>query len=254
VLSNGTLGENITMAGFGVINVTGAANLAMGSTLNILLQNGYDPTNGTMIKFLNFTAGQLTGTFGSILNDTFNNGTQMWVLMNGVMNGVGYLELEAEAVMSGGTDYWNGGTTYWSLMNPPAPNQDAVIYSTGNDLVTMNFGSTTIASLQLGGASDGFTSELTDNGTAQTLNITNGLTIGQTGILSLTGASTVTAATMSNSGQVYIGSGATVNLTNQAGGIQDVPLGASWQVYGNFEAGGVANTGFATLTTVEGTV
>ena len=108
VLSNGTLGEMIFSASdFGVINVTGAVNLAMGSTLDVLLQNGYDPTNGTVIKFLNFTPGQLTGTFGTIVNDIFNNGTQMWVLVPGS----GFLELEAEAVMSGGTDFWKGGTT-----------------------------------------------------------------------------------------------------------------------------------------------
>ena len=123
-----------------------------------------------------------------------------------------------------------------------------------DDLVTLDVGSTTIESLTLGGINNGFTSELTDGGTAQTLNITNGLTIGATGYLNLTGASTVTAATMSNSGQVYIGSGATINLTGQPGGIQDVPLNSSWQVYGNFELGGVANTGFTNLTTVEGTV
>ncbi len=136
----------------------------------------------------------------------------------------------------------------------PDATSDVTIYSGGNDLVTLDVGSTTIESLTLGGINNGFTSELTDGGTAQTLTITNGLTIGATGYLNLTGASTVTAATMSNSGQVYIGPGATINLTSQPGGIQDVPLNSSWQVYGNFELGGVANTGFTNLTTVEGTV
>ena len=120
--------------------------------------------------------------------------------------------------------------------------------------MTLDLGSTTVNSLTIGGSDLTYSSELTDGGTTQTLTITNGLTIGASGILNLTGASTVTAATMSNSGQVYIGSGATINLTNQSGGIQDVPMFSSWQVYGNFELGGVANTGFTNLTTIEGTV
>ena len=152
--ANGTLGEMIFSANnFGVINVTGAANLA--GTLNIMLQGSYDPVNGTMIKFLNFTPGQLNGDFTSILNQTFNGGTQMWML--DANNALGFYELIAQAV-SGGTDYWLGGTGnwnggQWSTGNPPIPTDDVVIYSgVADDLVTMNFGSTTIASLTLGGA------------------------------------------------------------------------------------------------------
>jgi hypothetical protein len=158
----------------------------------------------------------------------------------------------------GTPDNWGGGTGNWSTgpwsAGVPGATSDVTIYSGGSDLVTLDVGSTTIESLTLGGINNGFTSELTDGGTAQTLTITNGMTIGATGFLNLTGASTFTAATMSNGGQVYIGSGATINLTSQASGITDVPLNSSWQVYGNFELGGVANTGFANLTTVEGTV
>ena len=59
--------------------------------------------------------------------------------------------------------------------------------------MTLDVGTTTINSLTLGGASNGFTSELTDGGITQTLNITTFLTVGQTGQLILSGASTVTA-------------------------------------------------------------
>jgi hypothetical protein len=163
------------------------------------------------------------------------------------------------ALLNPGTpDNWGGGTGNWSTgpwsAGVPGATSDVTIYSGGSDLVTLDAGNTTIESLTLGGINNGFTSELTDGGTAQTLTITNGLTIGASGYLNLTGASTFTAATMSNSGQVYIGSGATINLTSQPGGIQDVPAFSSWQVYGNFELGGVANSGFTNLTTVEGTV
>ena len=33
-----------------------------------------------------------------------------------------------------------------------------------------------------------------------------------------------------------------------------MPLGASWTIGGNFEVGGVANTGFANLASIEGAV
>jgi hypothetical protein len=229
-LANGTLGEIINMSGYGVINVTGAANLELGSTLNILLQAGYNPTNGTLIQFLNFTPGELTGTFGTILNDTFNGGTQYWLLVAGS----GFLELEAEPVMSGGTDFWNGGTgnwsnnPQWSLGNYPTPTEDAVIYSDiENDLVTLDLGSTTVKSLTLGGSDLTYSSTLTDGGTTQTLTITNGLTIGASGILSLTGGSTITAgADSSNAGSVDLENGSKLGITG------------NFTNSGNFQTGG----------------
>ena len=44
-----------------------------------------------------------------------------------------------------------------------------IIYSGGNDVVTLDVGSSTVNSLTVGGPSNGFSSELTDGGTAQTL-------------------------------------------------------------------------------------
>src|SRR5271167_4098001 len=94
-------------------------------------------------------------------------------------------------------DNWNGGTGKWSNGSDwsaglPGAGSDVVIYSGGNDTVTLDT-SATINSLTLGGANNGFTSELTDGGVAQTLTITNGLTVGQTGFLNLLGSSTVSA-------------------------------------------------------------
>ncbi len=153
-------------------------------------------------------------------------------------------------------DNWNGGTGNWSdaadwSAGEPGLNSEVTIYSGGNDNVTLDV-STHIDSLELGGVSNGTTSELTDGGVAQTLTITNGLTVCQTGFLDLTGASTVTAATMSNSGQVYIGTGATLNLTNQPAGITDVVAGSAYSIGGTFTAG--ANNAFYQLNSVEGTL
>ena len=58
--------------------------------------------------------------------------------------------------------------------------------------------------------------------------------------------------TLSNSGAVYVGLGATLNLTDQSGGLTDVPLYASFTILGSFNAGG--NSSFVNLTSVEGAV
>ena|SRR5271165_1625510 len=216
-------------------------------------------------------------------------------------------------------DNWNGGTGNWSNGSDwsaglPGAGNDVVIYSGGNDSVTLDT-SPTINSLTLGGVYQGnYYSQLTDGRVAQTLTITNAMNIGQTGVLYLTGGTTVsvgadssnagsiflykgstvsingnfdnqneiitggggsqfnvigtltnqiefeltgagdsaTVGSIMNTGDVNIGPGATLNLTNQAGGIQDVPKFSSWEIYGNFEVGGVADTAFASLTSIEG--
>ena len=65
-------------------------------------------------------------------------------------------------------DNWNGGTGNWSNSGnwsngEPGAGSDVTIYSGGTDQVTLDTGSTTINSLQLGGAYNGYSSELTDN-------------------------------------------------------------------------------------------
>ena len=179
--ANGTLGEIIITSSFGVINVTGAANLA--GTLNILLQNGYDPANGTMIKFLNFTPGELNGTFASILNQTFNNGTQMWTLDSN--NALGFYELVARGRLGrhgllARRNRQLEQRGQWSPGNPPTPTDDVVIYSgVADDLVTWISAAPPSPRSLWAAAPNTYTSELTDGGMKQTLTITNGLTIGR---------------------------------------------------------------------------
>src|SRR5271157_2357746 len=137
-------------------------------------------------------------------------------------------------------DNWNGGGGNWSdagrwSAGLPGPGSDVVIHNPGSfgDFVTLDT-SPTINSLTLGGVYaycccfQNFCSQLRDGGVAQTLSITNGLTIGQDGLLSLTGASTVSAGTVNNSGALGSGAGATLNLTNQPGGITDVVAGSGY--------------------------
>ncbi len=92
-LANGTLGEMISAQNsFGVINVNGSALL--NGTLDILLQGGFNPRVGSIFQFLFANPGQISGTFASIENDFFNNGTEQWLVTYDNADGV--VELTAE--------------------------------------------------------------------------------------------------------------------------------------------------------------
>src|SRR5271157_435803 len=96
----------------------------------------------------------------------------------------------------------------------PLPTEDTVIYSDiANDKVTMDFGSTTIASLTLGGSDTTYSSELTDGGVKQTLTISNNLTVGQSGFLYLYGGSTINTGDTSNAGNIQLANGSTLAIT-----------------------------------------
>jgi hypothetical protein len=233
------------------LNVSG--NAVIGGTLNVNLLNSFFPAVGDTFKFLT-TGGSVIGQFSITNGLNIGSGEILSVIY-----GSNFVELSTGYIAT--TDLWNGGTGNWSngpqwSIGVPQPAFDVIIYSGGNDLVTMDVGSSTVNSLAVGGAANGgFTSELTDGSTAQNLTITNALSIGQQGILSFTGTgSTITAATVSNNGSVTIGHGATLNLTGQPLGVTSVGAGSSWTIGGNFEVGGVANTGFANLSSVSGSV
>ena len=66
-------------------------------------------------------------------------------------------------------DNWLGGTGNWGncpdwSLGCPGPANDVLIYSGGNDNVTLDVGTTAINSLTLGGLANGFASQLTDSG------------------------------------------------------------------------------------------
>jgi fibronectin-binding autotransporter adhesin len=235
---------------FGFLGISG--NALIDGTLNVNLLNTFFPAVGDTFTFLT-TGGTVTGTFSITNGLNIGRGE----ILN-VIYGSNFIELATAQTNT--TDLWLGGIGNWSnaakwSIGVPTPPDDTFIYSGGNDLVTMDVGSSTVNSLAVGGASNGFTSELTDGSVAQTLSITNGLSVGQQGILSFTGnGSSITAATVSNNGSVTIGHGATLNLTGQPLGVTSVLAGSSWTIGGNFEVGGVANTGFSNLSSVSGSV
>src|SRR5271157_2071049 len=129
-------------------------------------------------------------------------------------------------------DDWNGGAGDWGNKDNwsngvPGGASDVTIYSGGNDRVKLDVNAG-INSLTLGGLNNGTTSELTDGHVAQTLTISNGLTVGQTGYLYLTGGSTVTAgADSSNAGLIDLENASTLKIT------------------GNFDNSGTVQTGLS---------
>ena len=162
----------------------------------------------------------MTGTFAITNGLNIGSGEILTVIY-----GSNFVELSTGYIAT--TDLWNGGTGVWSngsqwSIGVPQPAFDTIIYSGGNDRVTLNMGNTTVNSLTVGGPTNSFTSVLTDGGVAQVLNINNALTVGQNGVLTLTGGSTVTAgASSSNAGAISIGTGSTFSTSgafNQSGG------------------------------------
>ena len=86
-----------------------------------------------------------------------------------------------------------------------------------------------------------------------TLNITGILTNNPGAAFTLIGTGNVAnVGTLNNSGLADVERGATLNLTNQPGGITDVVTGSDFYLAGTFNAG--INNGFYQLTSVEGTL
>ena len=141
-----------TAAGtFDLLNVTGFANI-IGGTLNVTLVNGFFPVANDTFTFLT-SGGARTGMFSTVNGLNIGGGLEFVVVYN--PNSV---EIETEPLPT--TDHWHGGADVWSNASkwsigvPTAPD-DVFIYSGGNDLVTLDVGSSTVNSLTVGGASNG---------------------------------------------------------------------------------------------------
>lgn len=92
--ADGTLGEHIDVSQFGVIVVGANGAVDLNGTLDIQLASGFNPTVGSSYDIITFTSGDLNGTFASVLNSVFNNGTEKWTVIYN--NSGGYVELLAQ--------------------------------------------------------------------------------------------------------------------------------------------------------------
>jgi hypothetical protein len=85
-----------------------------------------------------------------------------------------------------------------------------------------------------------------------TVNVSGAFTNSAGANFNVAQSSVVNVGTLVNSGAVTVSAGGTLTLTNEPGGITDVPQGSSLIVSGTFNAG--SGSALANLTSVEGTV
>ena len=93
--ASGTLGEHIDVSNFGVVVVGNGGTANLNGTLDIQLASGFNPAVGSSYDIITFAAGNLNGTFASVLNNIFNNGTEKWTVIYN--NSGGYVELLAQS-------------------------------------------------------------------------------------------------------------------------------------------------------------
>ena len=75
--ATGIFTELIGSKGNGLLNISGAATLVPGASLNVQLVGGFDPKNGTSFTIMDY--GSQKGTF-TISDPYFDNGKQQWVV------------------------------------------------------------------------------------------------------------------------------------------------------------------------------
>ena len=91
---NGIFELEINSSSFDQLTVGGMVSLD--GTLDILLEQGFDPAVGTVYKFLLLSPGALNGTFSAVENRVFNQGTEYWEIDYNVAGG--WVALEARLV------------------------------------------------------------------------------------------------------------------------------------------------------------
>src|SRR5271157_5689392 len=274
-LANGQT-TNIT-PGSGTLANTGTFAVGNGSTVNII----GDVTNSgylTTYYFIGGTNDKLN------ISGTLTNNNQFYVYGNGDVANVGTLVNNGRLIVNTGATL--NLTTQLNVTDVPV-GSDYEIYGTFN--AGPNNAFSTLSSIEgevlLGGQTTTITpggGTLTNTGTfgigaATTLTI-NGDVVnsgflstsyyvgGSSSTLDISGTLTnksgalfylygngdiANVGAFSNNGTLYIGTGATLNLTTQLS-VNDVPAGADYTILGTFNAG--PNNAFATLTTIEGAV
>ena len=157
------------------------------------------------------TAGSaVSGEFGSIVNDTFNGGTEKWDVLYNV-DGGDNIELEAENVAATDvTAKWTTGSGNWNTATQwsCAPGSPTCVPNNAPGVTVY---------------------EVVLNSPFQTLTLDN-----SNGTISVN-TLTLTAGTLN------IQSGATLNLVNQPGGITDIAEGTGLTLGGTFEVNGTTS-------------
>ncbi len=237
---------------------SGVPNNGGGNTYNVTIDSG-----GSDLVTLNqnATVASLTlgGTTGSsTLQNLSGTAENLTVTGAGTINGTGVLEFANAStlafgsltVAAGSQEYFNGAsalTVNGNLTNNSTTFSTGQLLAGGGNTLTVKGGFTNNGTLSMYGAAFG-------TGTGDTLNVSGTLTNAAVATLYLVdnSADVANVGSLSNSGTVYIGTGATLNLTNQPNGITDVAAGSALTVNGTLKAG-TAN-GLAKLGSIEGSL
>jgi fibronectin-binding autotransporter adhesin len=259
-------------------NVTVSGNLTNSGTLETNIRNQGSGKTNTLTVTGTFTNSSVATTRVGYYNDTtdvmnvatlVNNGflgiyagatLNLTSQPNGVTDVVGGSELDVYGTLKAGTA--NGLAKLGSVEGTLVIGNGQTFTDTPGSGTLTNSGT---LDLELD-SNVTVSGNLTNSGTIYT-NVRNSAS-GTTNTLTVTGAFTNTGtthigyygdtndvmnvATLSNSGTLYIDTGATFNLTSQPSGVTDVGAGSELDVYGTLKAG-TAN-GLAKLGSIEGTL
>ena len=272
-LANGQT-TNIT-PGSGTLTNSGIFDVSNGSTVSI---------TGNVLNNYYLTTAYFVGGGNNTLNisGTLTNNSQFYVYGSGDVANVGTLVNNGDLIIEPGatlnlttqltvTDV-PAGATYeiYGTFNAGANNAFATLTSIEGGLYLANGQTTNITpgggvltntgTFAIGGASTvSVTGDVINNvalntgynvgGGNNTLNISGTLTNNYQFYVYGNG-DVANVGTFVNNSSLIVNTGATLNLTNQPGGVTDVPSGSTYEIYGTFNAG--ANSAFAGLTSIEG--
>ena len=173
--------------------------------------------------------------------------------------------VNSELDITGGTFLVSGTITGLSNLNSFTGGRLALVNNSLNETPSFNSGTLAIetATLELDATSLSINGNLNNAGSIITggiyahlgpgpsaLNVTGALT--NSGVLRLITGDAASIGTLTNTGDLEIGTGATVNLTNQPAGITAIGATAQVDVGGKFTAG--SNSALANLDTVNGSL
>ena len=225
----------------------GIASLILGGTSgSAMLQNLAGSAETLAVTGATTIAIPGTLTFGNGSTLTFGGGLTVGgsfdlIGASATVTGTMTLSSGSSTNIAGGSPLTVNGT----LTNLSGSFYTGQTYGGGNTL-TVNGGFTNSGTLYMYG--------LTQGGGADTLNVSGTLTnsAGATLYLNDNSGDVANIGTLSNSGNVHVGTGTTLNLTNQPKGITDVTLNSSLTLNGTLTAG--TGNGLAKLASVEGTL
>jgi PEP-CTERM motif len=218
--TGGTFAELIAgSANFSVINATGNVTLGSSAQLSITLLNGFNPVGDTF-TILNDLPGTVSGQFANAPPSGFQMDGVNWTIAynsnNIILNGISLVGGLITATWNTASGNWTTAAE-WSCSPGPST------------CVPNNNGSNVYAAVLDSGG--------------------NTLTLDDTSIPSSITIDTLTLT----AGTLSVGTGATLNLANQPGGLADIPSGAGLTLAGTFTTA-AGTSALAGLTSVEGTL